>query len=137
MSDDPSTVARLNELLTAIQGYGDPRRAAAEWKQAYKLLQTTALPQSRVTHVVAMRDLAGLKDFIAQLRAPAAPAATASEEAEFVETCRKALRAFSRVRRHLRTIQIVCGVLLMLYGALLISGEFSRLSSLLPRWISW
>lgn len=49
----------------------------------------------------------------------------------------KALRAFSRVRRHLRTIQIVCGVLLMLYGALLISGEFSRLSSFLPRWISW
>ncbi len=49
----------------------------------------------------------------------------------------KALRAFSRVRRHLRTIQIVCGVLLMLYGALLISGEFSRLSSFLPSWISW
>jgi len=49
----------------------------------------------------------------------------------------KALRAFSRVRRHLRTIQIVCGVLLMLYGALLISGEFSRLSSFLPRWVSW
>ena len=96
MSDEPSTVAKLDELLTAIQGYGDPRRAAGEWKQAYKLLQATALPQSRVTHVVAMRDLAGLKEFIAQLRAPAAPAATASDEAEFAETCRKAMKAFRK-----------------------------------------
>jgi cytochrome c-type biogenesis protein len=49
----------------------------------------------------------------------------------------KALRAFSRVRRHLRTIQIVCGVLLILYGALLIAGQFSRLSGLLPSWVIW
>src|SRR5665647_312747 len=49
----------------------------------------------------------------------------------------KELRAFSRVRRHLRTIQVVCGVLLILYGALLISGQFSWLSGLLPRWVIW
>jgi cytochrome c-type biogenesis protein len=47
----------------------------------------------------------------------------------------RALRAFSRVRRHLRTIQIVCGVLLILYGVLLITGQFSSLSSHLPGWI--
>lgn len=49
----------------------------------------------------------------------------------------KALRAFSRIRRHLRTIQIVCGLLLVLYGALLISGQFSWLSQRLPGWVIW
>jgi cytochrome c-type biogenesis protein len=49
----------------------------------------------------------------------------------------KALRAFSRVRQHARTIQIVCGVLLVLYGALLISGQISSLSSHLPGWLIW
>jgi cytochrome c-type biogenesis protein len=49
----------------------------------------------------------------------------------------KALRAFSRIRRHLRTIQIVCGVLLIVYGALLIAGQFSWLSERLPGWVVW
>jgi cytochrome c-type biogenesis protein len=39
-----------------------------------------------------------------------------------------ALRAFSRVRRHLRVIQIVTGVILVLYGGLLIAGQFNWLS---------
>jgi cytochrome c-type biogenesis protein len=47
----------------------------------------------------------------------------------------RALRAFSRIRRHLRTIQIACGVLLLLYGALLIAGQFSWLSERLPGWV--
>jgi cytochrome c-type biogenesis protein len=49
----------------------------------------------------------------------------------------RALRAFARVRRHLRTIQIVCGVLLVAYGGLLIAGQFSWLSAHLPRWTIW
>jgi cytochrome c-type biogenesis protein len=49
----------------------------------------------------------------------------------------KALRAFTRVRRHLRTIQIICGVLLIVYGGLLIAGQFSRLSGWLPGWTVW
>ncbi len=49
----------------------------------------------------------------------------------------RALRAFARVRRHLRAIQIICGVLLILYGALLISGRFSSLSGWLPSWTIW
>lgn len=49
----------------------------------------------------------------------------------------KALRAFSRIRRHLRTIQIACGILLVIYGALLISGQFSWLSQRLPGWVIW
>lgn len=46
----------------------------------------------------------------------------------------RALRAFSRVRRHLRVIQIVCGVILVLYGALLIGGQFGWLSARLSGW---
>jgi cytochrome c-type biogenesis protein len=46
----------------------------------------------------------------------------------------RALRAFARIRRHLRTIQLVCGVLLILYGALLIAGQFAVLSRYLPSW---
>jgi cytochrome c-type biogenesis protein len=40
-----------------------------------------------------------------------------------------ALRAFARVRRHLRVIQILCGAILIVYGALLISGQFTWLSA--------
>lgn len=46
----------------------------------------------------------------------------------------RALRVFSRVRRHLRVIQIVCGVILVLYGALMIGGQFSWLSARLSFW---
>lgn len=41
-----------------------------------------------------------------------------------------ALRAFARIRKHLRVVQIVCGVILIVYGSLLISGRFSWLSRL-------
>src|SRR4030042_326414 len=46
----------------------------------------------------------------------------------------RALRGFSRVRRHLRVIQIVCGAILVLYGALLIGGQFTWLSARLAGW---
>jgi cytochrome c-type biogenesis protein len=49
----------------------------------------------------------------------------------------KALRTFARVRRHLRTIQIVCGVLLVIYGGLLIGGQFGWLSERLSGWAIW
>jgi cytochrome c-type biogenesis protein len=48
-----------------------------------------------------------------------------------------ALRAFARIRRHLRTIQIVCGVILVIYGALLISGELAWLTARLARGGLW
>jgi cytochrome c-type biogenesis protein len=48
-----------------------------------------------------------------------------------------ALRAFARVRRHLRVIQIVCGAILIVYGALLVSGQFSWLSARLSGWGLW
>ncbi len=95
MTGDPTTVTKLDELLTAIRGYDDPRRAGDEWKQVYRLLQKTDLPSVRVTHVVGMRDVVRLTDLIEQLRAPAS-ASAAPPEAPSAETCRRALRAFRK-----------------------------------------
>lgn len=96
MTGVPTTVAKLDELMTAIRGYDDARRAAGEWKQVYKLLQKTDLPAARVTHVVGMRDVAGLTELIHQLRAPAAAVAPPQADAPDAETCRRALRAFRK-----------------------------------------
>ena len=102
MTTDPSVLTKLDELLTAIRGYGDPRRAAAEWKQVYKLLQQTDLPAATVTHVVGTRDLARLTELIGQLRAPAAPAPPPADVPD-AETCKRALRAF---RKRLAAIRL-------------------------------
>ena len=93
MPSDPKTVAKLDELMTAIRGYDDTRRAAGEWKQVYKLLAGTELPPGRVTGVVGMRDVPGLAAMIDQLRAPAldAPADAPDED-----TCRRAMQAFRK-----------------------------------------
>jgi len=96
MTGVPTTVAKLDELMTAIRGYDDARRAAGEWKQVYKLLQKTDLPAARVTHVVGMRDVAGLTELIDQLRAPAAAVAPPQADAPDADTCRRALRAFRK-----------------------------------------
>jgi len=92
MTGEPTTLTGLEKLLATIKGYPDPRRASAEWKQAYKLLQKTPLPPARASHVVGMRDVAGLSGLIDQLRAPAA----APAEVPDTETCRRALRAFRK-----------------------------------------
>ena len=94
MTTDPATLAKLDELLTAIRGYDDPRRAANEWKQAFKLLQKTALPADRVAGVVGMRDVAGLAGLLDELRRP--PVASASADVPDSDTCRKALQAFRK-----------------------------------------
>ena len=94
MSPDAIDVTKLDELLAAIRGFDDPRRAAGEWKQVYRLLQKTDLPAAGVSSTVGMRDVARLVELIGQLRAPAdaAPAADAPD----AETCRRALRAFRK-----------------------------------------
>ncbi len=93
MTSAPKTMTGLNELMTAIRGFDDPRRAAGEWKQVYRLLQKTELPPTRVTHVVGMRDVAGLAELIDQLRTPASAAPT---DVPDKETCRKALKTFRK-----------------------------------------
>ncbi len=40
-----------------------------------------------------------------------------------------ALRAVARIKRRMRLVQIICGLILVLYGALLVSGRFGLLSS--------
>jgi len=93
MAGDPTTLAKLDELVTAIRGYDDPRQASGQWKQVYKLLQNTDLPPGRVTGVVGMRDVPGLAALIDQLRAPA-PAAPADVPSE--DVCRRAMQAFRK-----------------------------------------
>ncbi len=93
MAIGPTRVTKLDELITAIRGYDDPRQAAGEWKQVYRLLQNTELPPGRVTGVVGMRDMPGLAALIDQLRAPA-PMASADVPSK--ETCKKALHAFRK-----------------------------------------
>lgn len=96
MTSNPTPVTKLDELLTAIRGYDDPRRAAGEWKQVYSLLQKTDVPSVRVTHVVGMRDVVQLSELIDQLRAPAAAAGPPHADAPSEETCKRALRAFRK-----------------------------------------
>ena len=95
MTDAETALNELDELMTAIQGFGDPRRATGEWKQVYRLLQKTELPAARVTHVVGMRDLAGLAAMIGELRAPQADVPD-DTDAPDAETCKKAMRAFRK-----------------------------------------
>ena len=71
MTCDPTTLAKLDELLAAIRAYDDPRRAAGEWKQVYRLLQKTELPAARVAGVVGMRDVAELAGLFDELQSPA------------------------------------------------------------------
>jgi hypothetical protein len=94
MADAPTIVTQLDELMTAIRGYGDPRRAGEQWKQVYRLLQKTDLPAGRITGVVGMRDVARLAELVDQLRAP--EAAPPPADAPDAETCRQALRAFRK-----------------------------------------
>lgn len=94
MTTDPTIVTKLDELLAAIKGYGDPRRAAAEWKQVFKLLEKTDLPSPRIAGIVGMRDVARLQEAVDLLRAPAQ--AAPQGDIPDAETCRQALRAFRK-----------------------------------------
>ena len=132
MTSDPTTVTKLDELMTAIRGYDDPRRAAGEWKQVYKLLQKTDLPTDRVTHVVGMRDVARLTELIDQLRAPAAASAPPHADAPSAETCRRAMRAF-RKRLALTRLDEESKIS---SHSLLTKGADSRIAAIVPP-IDW
>jgi hypothetical protein len=93
LSNDPATLAKLDELLAAIRRYDDPRRASDEWKQVYRLLQKSELPADRVGGVVGMRDAEGLAELLAELRNPSG---VARPDAPGEEICNKALAAFRK-----------------------------------------
>ena len=92
MSDDPTELGKLDELLTTLRACDDPRRAAAEWKQVYKLLGQAGMASGRVSAVVGMRDVAGLAEAIEQLRSPAGVAEDAPDD----EVLKAALHAFRK-----------------------------------------
>ncbi len=93
MTTDPTVLTKVDELLAAIKGYADPRRAAAEWKQVYKLLEKAGLPTAGITGIVGMRDVARLTEAIGILHNPAA--APAGEEID-PDVCRAAMKAFKK-----------------------------------------
>ena len=94
MTNDPAIATKLQELLKAIEGYSDPRRAGDEWKQVSKLLQKTDLPAGRITGIVGMRDVAVLRSTIDQLGSALPPPAAA--DVPDAETCKKALQVFRK-----------------------------------------
>ena len=94
MTCDPTILAALDRLSSAIRARDDPRRATDEWKQVYRLLQKTELPADRVGDVVGMRDAAGLAALVEELRNP--PATAALLDAPSSEVCAKALQAFRK-----------------------------------------
>ena len=91
MTMDATDLESLGALLDKIRGYDDPRRAAAEWKQAYRLLQKADLPSGRVNAVVGMRDVAGLAELVCRVGAPADSQAQIDPE-----TLKKAYEAFRK-----------------------------------------
>jgi hypothetical protein len=93
MTADPTTMTKLDDLLTAIRAFPDPRRAGDQWKQVFKLLSTTGLPAGRITGVVGMRDPARLAELLEQLRAPGGVPTEPPPEAQ---TLHHALKAFRK-----------------------------------------
>jgi hypothetical protein len=94
MTCDPTILAALDRLLTAIRACADARRATGEWKQVYRLLQKTGLPADRVADVVGLRDAAGLAGLLDELRRPAVAAAV--PDVPTSDVCAKALQAFRK-----------------------------------------
>ena len=131
MTSDPTTMTKLDELMTTIQGYDDPRRATGEWKRVYKLLQKTDLPTNRLTHVVGMRDLARLAELLDQLRNPTAAPAPPSDAPD-AQTCGRAMRAF---RKRLALTRLDEESKIGGHSALT-SGVDSRMSAIVPP-IDW
>jgi len=103
MPTDPALVTKLEELLVAIREYADPRRAGAEWKQIYKLLQKTDLPTTRVANVVAMRGVDQLIELIDQFRDQNSSTVPTDTPAPDPETCKHAMKAF---RKRLKLTQL-------------------------------
>ncbi len=95
MTEDLTTIEKLKELLAAIGAYPDPRRASAEWKQAYRLLGKTELETRHFQGVVGMRDVDALAELIGKLDSPATPAEASGDQPDS-ETCKRALRAFRK-----------------------------------------
>lgn len=127
MTSDATVVSQLDGLRMAIEGYDDPRRAASEWKQVYKLLTKTDLPSDRVTHIVGMREVAQLAELIDQLRNPISASAPQGE-APSRETCRRALRAF---RKRLALTRLDEESRIGGHSALT-SGKDSQMSAIVP-----
>ncbi|MHC4996428.1 MAG: hypothetical protein ACYTGQ_15385 [Planctomycetota bacterium] len=98
MAVDETVLAKLEELLEAIRGYDDPRRASSEWKQAFNQLKKTDVDAGHVANVVAGRQLAGLTEIIEELKEVGAETVVEAPEGDRPDdvTCKMAMRAFKK-----------------------------------------
>ena len=95
MTTDPTTIAKLDELLGAIRAAADPRRAADEWKQVFRLLGKAGVPGGQIAGIVGMRDANRLSEVLDQLRGTGQPAPTGGGAIDD-ETLKRALRVFKK-----------------------------------------
>lgn len=95
MPTDTDILARLDELLAAIRSHDDPRRATAQWKQAFNQLKKTDAESNHVANVIAMRGVDQLAQIIESLRID--PVAKEDDvDAPDDATCRAAMRSFRK-----------------------------------------
>ena len=101
MTQDSSVAGQLEAMREAVGKYDDPRRASAEWKQIYRILQKSPLAERQYQGVVGRRDLPGLDALIEQLRSaqPSSESPAGDESGVDAATCRKALQAFRKRAR--------------------------------------
>lgn len=102
MSLDPTLLSRLNDLLSEIRSFPDPRRATTQWKQTFNLLKKTNADANRVANIVAMRGVDQLAGLLDELTAPSKPP-PAEADAPDDMTCKIAMQAF---RKRLKLIRL-------------------------------
>lgn len=95
MTSEPQIVSQLQDLLSKIRAFPDPRRASNEWKQAFNLLKKTGVESNHLANVIARRDVEDLSQLISELGSTDAPAA-ADANAPDDATCKAAMRAFAK-----------------------------------------
>ena len=131
MPADPVVFEKLNELLEAIGAHADPRRASAEWKQAFNQLKKTDAEPNRVANVIAMRDANRLAELIDELRAadePLSESENDDEETPDEKTLQAAMRAF---RKRLKLTQLDDESQINSRNPLS-KGEGSKIDSIIP-----
>ena len=135
MPIEPDTLAQIDALVAAIRGCGDPRRAGAEWKQIFKLLEKSDVPRGPFAHAVGMRDVEGLAALLAQHAVPCAalppeePQAAETPDGAFsATTLRQAMRAF---RARLAVTRLDDESRISSHNPLS-KGEASRIAAIVP-----
>ncbi len=103
MAASPEILEKLHELLGKIRTHDDPRRASAEWKQAFNHLKKVDADPNHVANVVARRGVDELAELIESLAVPDAPPSPPDPEAPDDASCKAAMKAF---RKRLKVMRL-------------------------------